>query len=170
MRIPVPAQRCYPRRVKLILAALLFAAPAYAGEIVGRASVTDGDSLAIQGTPIRLHGIDAPESWQICRDASEVKYRCGQVAAKALDAFLSASRPTRCSEMSRDRYRRSVARCWRADGLDVGAWLVRNGYALDWKRYSSGLYAGEQREARRERRGLWSGTFTRPWTERARRR
>lgn len=156
--------------MKLILAALLFAAPAYAGDIVGRASVVDGDTIDIHGERIRLDGIDAAESWQICRDASGVKYRCGQVAAKALDGFLSASRPTRCSEMSRDRYRRAVARCWRADGLEVGAWLVRNGYALDWKRYSSGLYAGEQREARRERRGLWSGTFARPWTERARRK
>ena len=32
------------------------------GEIIGTASVTDGDTIKIHGERIRLHGIDAPES------------------------------------------------------------------------------------------------------------
>jgi hypothetical protein len=43
------------------------AAAIKAGEFVGRASVVDGDTLDIHGTRIRLWGIDAPETSQLCR-------------------------------------------------------------------------------------------------------
>jgi endonuclease YncB( thermonuclease family) len=46
---------------------ILLTGPALAAEpIVGRASVTDGDTVVIRGTRIRLHGIDAPESAPHC--------------------------------------------------------------------------------------------------------
>ncbi len=48
---------------------LILSAPALATEpITGRPSVTDGDTLVIRDTRIRLHGIDAPESAQTCQD------------------------------------------------------------------------------------------------------
>ena len=53
------------------------------GEIIGTASVTDGDTIKIHGERIRLHGIDAPESGQMCI-AQGREYRCGQKAALAL--------------------------------------------------------------------------------------
>lgn len=59
--------------------------------LVGRASL-DGDTVEIHGERIRFHGIDAPESWQRCADKAGAAYRCGKVAAEALDAFLAASR------------------------------------------------------------------------------
>ena len=36
--------------------------------IQGVASVIDGDTLEVRGSRIRLHGIDAPESGQVCRE------------------------------------------------------------------------------------------------------
>lgn len=131
--------------------------------VTGRASVIDGDTIEIHGQRIRLNGIDSPESRQLCRDTSGKDYRCGQAAALALDDYLTASRPTRCVEIDRDRYRRMVADCFRADGQNVAAWLVRNGYALDWPRYSGGVYAAEQGAARGERAGMWQGKFVEPW-------
>jgi endonuclease YncB( thermonuclease family) len=35
-------------------------------DLVGQASVIDGDTLEIHGTHIRLWGIDAPETTQLC--------------------------------------------------------------------------------------------------------
>jgi endonuclease YncB( thermonuclease family) len=147
-----------------ILSIILLTAPASAGDaLVGRASVVDGDTIEIAGERVRFDGIDAPESAQFCRKPSGVRYRCGKVAADALDEFLSASRPTTCEYKSRDRYGRFVGVCFRADGQEVNAWLVRQGYALDWPRYSKGRYAAPQGEAERRRLGMWRGSFDPPW-------
>ena len=99
--------------------------------VAGRASVIDGDTIEIRGERIRLNGIDAPESWQRCDDKAGQEYRCGKVAAEALDRFLAQARPTRCEFIERDRYGRFVGDCYRADGHSVASWLVRNGPALD---------------------------------------
>jgi len=86
-----------PSKLGLLLVAVsFFAAPAFAAEIAGRASVVDGDTIEIAGQRIRFDGIDAPESRQVCRTASGEAYRCGRVSADALDKFLAQSRPTFC--------------------------------------------------------------------------
>jgi endonuclease YncB( thermonuclease family) len=135
--------------------------------IVGRASVIDGDTIEIRGEHVRLHGIDAPESWQSCKDGDGENYRCGQEAAMALDKFLAASRPTRCDVVERDRYQRFVGTCFRADGSDVNRWLVESGNAVDWARYSDGRYAADQATARSNGIGIWRGKFQLPCDARA---
>lgn len=139
--------------------------PASAGgpSLVGRASVIDGDTIDIAGTRIRLHGIDAPESSQTCRDTAGKEYRCGQQAALALDVYLAQSRPTRCEPKGVDRYGRTIASCYRSTGDDVAAWLVTSGNALDWPKYSKGQYAAQQKHAQDEHAGIWVGEFTPPW-------
>lgn len=147
-----------------ILALLLLSSHALAeGPIIGRASVIDGDTIEIQGERIRLNGIDAPESNQLCQDLDGAPWPCGQKASLALDGWLSESRPTRCEFVERDRYGRFVGECFRADGEDVQRWLVRNGWALDWPRYSNGTYAAAQADAKSAGAGLWRGSFTAPW-------
>lgn len=156
------------------LALALLSSPAGAGEdkleIVGRASVVDGDTVELQGERVRLNGIDAPESAQLCRDAHRKIYRCGAAAAQVLEEFLAASRPTRCSFVDRDRFGRFVGDCYRADGASIAELLVLSGWAFDWPRYSNGEYADEQAHARSMRLGLWAGSFTYPWEWRAARR
>jgi endonuclease YncB( thermonuclease family) len=52
---------------------LALAAPAHA-DIVGVASVIDGDTIEIHGQRIRLHRIDALESSQTCLDNAGQKW------------------------------------------------------------------------------------------------
>jgi endonuclease YncB( thermonuclease family) len=134
---------------------------ALADNLTGQASIIDGDTLEIHGTRIRLWGIDAPESSQLCRGDGSIQYRCGAKAANELDAFI-ARRPVDCSPVSLDQYRRTVAVC-SIGGVDIAEWLVRNGLALDWPTYSKGKYDGAQREAEHAGRGIWAGSYVEPW-------
>ncbi|MDQ6436362.1 thermonuclease family protein [Mesorhizobium sp. LHD-90] len=169
------------RIVRCVLAVLLATAtsssnahaetlPQRVGSIAGRASVVDGDTIEIHGERIRFNGVDAPESSQLCLDAGGRKYRCGSMSANALADFLGQSTPTTCELVERDRHGRFVGNCYRADGTSVQEWLVLNGFALDWERYSGGAYAKLQEDARSRNSGLWSGSFENPWDWRANKR
>ena len=147
---------------------LLAALPSIAmADIIGRASVTDGDTIEIHGQRIRLHGVDAPEKGQSCFDVSGQPYRCGQRAAMALDEFIGAS-PVHCRERDVDRYGRTVADC-SVRGEDIELWLVRSGLAMAYRRYSSD-YIGAEQEAKNAKRGIWAGYIQPPWEWRKERR
>lgn len=156
------AGRLFGNALLLCGVLLVIASPVAAASLIGVPSVIDGDTIEIHGQRIRLNGIDAPESAQLCLDAAGKKYRCGQKASFALADFLEAHRPTSCIEVDRDRFRRVVAVCT-AGGVDIGEWMVRKGYAVDWPKYSAGFYAKAENEARTAKRGLWAGSFDRPW-------
>jgi endonuclease YncB( thermonuclease family) len=130
-------------------------------DLTGQASIIDGDTLEIHGTRIRLWGVDAPESSQLCRGEDSLQYRCGAKAANELDALI-AKRPVSCTPISLDQYGRTVATC-SVGGVDLGEWLVRNGLALDWPQYSRGLYDKVQLEAEHAGRGMWGGSYVEPW-------
>jgi endonuclease YncB( thermonuclease family) len=156
------AQNRAARRWAVIGAFVALASPgALADDLTGQASIIDGDTLEIHGTRIRLWGMDAPESSQLCRGEESLQYRCGAKAANDLDAFI-AGRPVSCIPISLDRYGRTVATC-SVGGVDLGEWLVRNGLALDWPQYSKGKFDTIQREAEHAGRGIWAGSYVEPW-------
>src|SRR3954469_6360493 len=128
--------------------------------IAGRASVIDGDTLEIRGERIRLFGIDAPESGQMCLDSKGQSYRCGQKAALVLDARIGEGVVT-CERKDTDRYGRVVALC-RVFGEDLGAWMVGLGWALAYRTYSTRYVAAEEL-ARSRGLGMWAGRFRPPW-------
>ena len=125
----------------------------------GRARVVDGDTIDMGGTRVRLHGVDAPESDQSCV-AQGARWPCGRRAARALGQRLGG-RTVVCEERDRDRYGRIVAVC-RQGGRDINAWLVAEGWALAYRRYSR-AYVGEESTARAPRKGVWRGEFVAPW-------
>jgi endonuclease YncB( thermonuclease family) len=127
--------------------------------IVGQAWIVDGDSLRMGGRSIRLDGIDAPEWDQTCLDAGGRTWRCGQAAKQALRERLRGQ-TVRCHPRATDRYGRTIAACTLADGSDINAWMVRQGFAI--ASGFGGLYAAEEAEAKAAKRGIWDGTFMTP--------
>ena len=131
------------------------------------ATVINGDTIEIRDQRIRLHGIDAPESSQWCTDEAGATIRCGQQAALALDSLLNGS-TVRCEVVDTDRYGRAVATCYVGE-ININAWLVRQGWALAYRKYSTDYVADEQ-QAQVQGRGIWQYDFEEPWAYRASRR
>ena len=148
------------KRIASALLISLCALPASARDLVGQVSVVDGDTLDIHDERIRLWGVDAPESSQLCRGRDRRPYRCGAQAANALDAF-TRGKTVRCMPVDGDRYGRIVARC-AAGKIDLGQMLVSRGLAVEEPQYSHGTYTPDQLAARRAGRGIWAGRFVEP--------
>ena len=156
-----------------LLAGLMLAMPAEAGPrdavvVAGEARVIDGDTIEVEGTRIRLQGIDAPETRQRCTNADGVSWACGRYATAMLKTAVAGVDVT-CAARSRDRYQRVVAVCW-AGVVEVGRAMVAEGWALADRRFGR-AYVQVEDSARVAARGMWAGEFEAPWEwRRARRR
>jgi endonuclease YncB( thermonuclease family) len=80
---------------------------------------------------------------------------------------LIGRRTVSCDERDVDRYGRIVGRCLVGD-LDINEWLVAQGLALAYRRYSLDYVAAED-QAREAGLGMWAGKFEPPWEWRHRR-
>ena len=87
--------------VKYLLTILLFVSGIVSADITGIAHVTDGDTVKINNTRIRLHGIDAPERNQKCEKYGQ-EWRCGQASTKLLRT-LTTNKTITCKGSSTDR-------------------------------------------------------------------
>lgn len=90
--------------------------------------VRDADTIVVDGTPVRLNGVDAPE----------LGTRAGQDAKRWLVNYLRG-RSISCDLNGERTYDRWVGVCY-ADGQDIGAAVIAAGHALDCRRYSGGRY------------------------------
>ncbi|MEZ5908333.1 MAG: thermonuclease family protein [Hyphomicrobiaceae bacterium] len=127
--------------------------------IVGRASVVSGNIIHVGGTPVRLYGIDAPETAQRCRTSRNRSWQCGVQARTAL-ARLVGSGEVRCERQGSDGAGRVVARC-RVRDSDLGARMVELGHALTTKGDPAG-YGSRAETAKKARRALWKGSLETP--------
>ena len=76
--------------LRLVLTLLLLTLPSHAhADITGKPRIVDGDTIHINQTKIRLHGIDAPEMKQTCRTSEGKEQMCGVLAKQALERALS---------------------------------------------------------------------------------
>ena len=133
----------------------------------GIPKVIDGDSLEINNNKIRLFGIDAPEKKQTCKKPYLIifflnfqrDYKCGQMATNELKNFIN-NRTIRCISESKDRYNRYLSTCY-IKKIDINSWLVKNGYAVAYKKYSR-KYILEEQHAKKNELGIWKGTFQNP--------
>ena len=136
--------------------------------IYGEATVVDGDTIKINDNKIRLFGIDAPEKKQMCKKiflsisffSFEKDYPCGVISTQKLKNLLN-KKIIKCYVEGKDIFKRKLAICFR-NKLNINSWLVRNGHAVAYKKYSK-KYLMEEIEAKNDKRGLWQGKFEMPW-------
>lgn len=112
----------------------------------GHAHVIDGDTLVLSGRRVRLKAMDAPELVQTCIPHEHKSYpsgstssppdaACGIAARDELQRLVDlAGGVIECRGKNEDRYGRLVAYC-SSNGHDLGAALVRQGFALAYPQY-----------------------------------
>jgi endonuclease YncB( thermonuclease family) len=148
------------KRIVIIVGASLACSLAQAADLSGVPRVVDGDTLALGATRVRLEGIDAPETDQICLNANGVRWTCGIGARDQLAAHI-AGQDIKCCSSGVDAYRRTLATCYFADE-NLNGWMAQQGWALAYVQYSS-AYRQVEEDARVNQRGLWQGAFIAPW-------
>ncbi len=148
------------------LAVLVLANVAQAAEISGPAKVREGDTVLIGNSRIRLGGIDAPSVDQLCLNNKGERWTCGVAARDELIKHTDNKNWTCHASQVADRRGRMVARC-EVDGEDIQKWMVRNGWALSYTRFSHD-YDEDEKAAREAKAGMWQGAFIAPWDWRVR--
>ena len=136
--------------------------------IAGIAKVIDGDTIKIEKNKIRLFGIDAPEKKQQCQKSwlsisfltFNKSYQCGKVSTDKLNIKIN-NKFIICKSSTKDIYNRFIAECYK-DKININKWMVSNGYALAYRKYSK-KFIPQENLAKKEKLGLWAGTFEMPW-------
>ena len=131
-----------------------------AAKILGRVSITDGDTIKLGTIKVRLHGIDAPESRQNCIDAKNKAYACGRQSTAFLKSLVK-NKEVKCEGKDKDRYGRIIGICY-ADEINLNSTMVKEGWAIAYRYYSKD-YVKEEETAKRDKKGIWQGSFEEPY-------
>ena len=146
---------------------IFFQQNSFGSIIEGIPRIIDGDSLEIKNNRIRLFGINAPEKKQICQKPYfnifffhfQKKYECGLFVKNQLKKFINGKK-IKCISNGKDRYNRHLSICY-LKNKDINSWLVKNGYAIAYKKYSK-KYILEEKYAKENKLGIWLGAFQKP--------
>lgn len=152
--------------LRALMAALFFVAASQSW--AADATITDGDTLILNGIPYRLDGVDAPETDQVCLDETGAVWTCGIEARDQLKKFVG-KRDVRCDGKKYDTVYRSrrISICWiEGETVSLNQWLVREGWALNFEPYAKGRFKADQDDARDKGRGIWKGCFAPPQSAR----
>ena len=91
---------------------------------------------------------------------NDEKISCGILAKEALIKKIGNKIP-KCINGGKDFYKRTLAECF-VDGESLSKFLVRNGYAFAYRKYSK-KFIEDERFAKENKLGLWSMKFKYPW-------
>jgi endonuclease YncB( thermonuclease family) len=98
---------------------------------------------------------------QACRRRG-ADYACGAESRRAMAAILGRG-VVSCAVLGTDAYGRRLVRCHNEAGADIGAELVRQGWALAFTRYSM-AYVGQERRRAPPVAACGKAASTRPGT------
>ena len=127
--------------------------------VTSKAHVVDGDTIRLD---VRLRGVDTPETHQKCRNAEGKPYACGKEATKALKKLIGKKKVRCVLEPEVGKYGRAIGYCYLPDGTDLNRWMVRQGYGLAYREYST-KYVADEEQARAAKRGIHAGEYIPPW-------
>ena len=152
----------------ILFSSIITSAISFEKIIIGKAYVTDGDTIKINDQKIRLFGIDAPETKQFCKEVYlsflifnfKRDYKCGEKSTNALKKKIQGKNIRCLVQNNKDRYRRNIGICY-LKKQDINSWLVKNGYAIAYRRYSK-KYINDEQYAKDSKLGIWQGTFMKP--------
>lgn len=134
-----------------------------ANTLAGQVRVHDGDDLIIGETRVRLFGVDAPERSQTCVTEHGLRWACGEDVRRRLAARYDG-RQAVCDGQGTGHYGRTLGVCF-VDGENVNDWLVSQGWAFAYRRYSM-MFDGAENRAAATRRGLHATAYQAPSTYR----
>jgi len=136
----------------------------------GKPRVLDGDTILLRKTRIWLYGIDAPEYRQVCHIQGR-PWSCGKAAKMVLMQAIGSKRVTCVSKpidgATRGELRARVLAVCQAGRVVLNEWMVKMGWAMAFRPHGTD-YTDEERTAKHKRRGVWAGTFIKPWEWRRR--
>ena len=115
-------------------------------------SIIDGDTISINGEKIRFAGIDTPERNEIGHEFSKKKLK-----QKITNNVVICIR-----ELDLDPWGRTVAECF-IGYESISSYMVKNGFACDYVKYSKKKYAKEQEYAKSKKLGIWNMNFKKSW-------
>ena len=121
--------------------------------------IIDGDTIHLNNEKIRFTGIDTPELKQTCNKNNVIIY-CGIEAKKLLIDKIGKNK-VHCVRKGKDQYKRTLAECF-VNNLSLSRFLVREGYAFAYRKYSK-KFINDEDYAKRNNKGIWSMKFEYPW-------
>ena len=127
--------------------------------VKGKARIIDGDTIEINSEKIRFGGIDTPEKKEICHRFSKKKLR----------EKIGNNMVTCVREKNKDRWGRTVGECF-VNEESLSSFMVQNGYACDYVKYSKKKYAKEQEYAKANKLGIWKMQFSPYWENKCRKK
>ena len=134
--------------------------------IFGKAIISDGDTIKINGEKVRFGGIDAPENnffgkKQFCY-LDDIKVLCGDLSKEKLKKKVGKNFVKCLLEENKDIHERYVGECF-VNNESLSVYMVRNGFAFDYPKYSNGKFKKDQEFAEFYSLGLWNMRFEYPW-------
>jgi endonuclease YncB( thermonuclease family) len=135
----------------LILALMLASTePVFAADtITGTSQVRDASTLAVAGARFRLDGVEPPAADSGCGRAS-----CIDAAQLALRQLITGHEVT-CTKVRKLGHGYFMGRCTLDTGIQLGEWLLANGFATAATSATAAERAAEL-YARDQKLGIWS--------------